>query len=76
MAKRKEVLKELREKSHAALLDQARSVAEESMKIRFRWATGTGEGSHRRSASRRMLARILTVAGEQRRKEQGRKGQE
>lgn len=48
----------------AELIDAVRNAREESFNLRLRHATGELEGSATLSASRRNLARLLTIARE------------
>jgi large subunit ribosomal protein L29 len=59
--KKTEFLNELKGKSVADLDKQARTIAEELMKLRFRKVTGQVEQSHRIRELRRNLARLQTV---------------
>ena len=58
--KRRDALKELRGLSVKELQDRAKKTAEETMKLRFRKASGQLEQSHRIGQLQRGLARILT----------------
>lgn len=63
--KRKDLITELKGMQKDALLDRARTLAEELMKLRFRKASGQLEQRHRIREVRRTLARVKTMISQQ-----------
>ena len=66
---------EYRELSLAELAGKEADAREQMFKLRFQIAMGQAEGIRRYRATRKDLARILTVVGEKRREADMREGQ-
>jgi ribosomal protein L29 len=63
--KKKEFLAEISKLGKAELLEKARSVSEEVMKLKIRHASRQLETPHRIGAAKKNLARVLTALNSQ-----------
>lgn len=66
--KRKEFLAEIGKLNQEELLNKARSVSDEMMKLQIRHASGQLETPHRIGAAKKNLARVLTAINSQKNK--------